>query len=227
MSEPLSAELSGDHRDSDFVQLEINRTEQSSAWLTSYADITTLLLCFFILFFNLDSVSDFQVIADSFQGEVSESKVSTGSGDIPAIDQQSVIDALKSLNNVVINKEQQQLHIDFENNHFFASGSYHLNKAGKQHVKDVLSALSTVADKVALTIRGHTDDRHVRQDRRRFKSNIELSALRAVTVFKMFREAGYSSQQLSIQGVEPEAMNASTDNNLQHRRVSFVVRMRS
>lgn len=73
-------------------------------------------------------------------------------------------------------------------------------------------------------IEGHTDNSPVNS--KRYKSNLELSALRALSVLKIFQQCGYPEKQMAARGYgpyRPIAPNNTPQGRAKNRRVEFVV----
>ena len=74
-----------------------------------------------------------------------------------------------------------------------------------------------------MKIEGHTDDSPIHTER--FPSNWELSASRAADVARMFVEAGFSPENLSIEGLaqfRPKLPNNNAINRAANRRIEIV-----
>ncbi len=224
--------------------------EGGQKWLISYADVITLLLCFFVLFFNekpkeqdkpnnvIDSIRLTFKGKEKRAKELSKSVTSkaaqisapanageggTGTGIIDKAFQQ-----LSSLPSVKVVRNEGQLIIDFAEGNFYNIGAYELNANGRDHVNQVALALKPFVDKVNIQIQGHTDSLTIApRPGRLYKSNMELSALRALGAYKMLASEGFPATMLSISGfadhrsnrkITPDEWGFGMD-----RRVSFLI----
>ena len=105
----------------------------------------------------------------------------------------------------------------------FDSGSARLKKGGKAALAQVAEVLKTIPDR-DYQIAGHTDDVPIRG--RRFASNWELSAARAVTVTRFVEAQGLESLHLSAAGyadTRPVASNEGPEGRAQNRRIEIVL----
>ncbi|MFM2485120.1 OmpA family protein [Celerinatantimonas yamalensis] len=130
-------------------------------------------------------------------------------------------EALQSLehhNMVEIDLNDQWLTITLNNQMLFASGSATLLDPAKQ----VLTRLSRILDKFNnyIRVRGYTDDEMVRSEL--FRSNWELSAIRATNVLHQLVALGVAPQRLAVEGFgqySPKVANNNSANRRENRRV--------
>lgn len=225
--------------DPDVAELEVAKVEQSGRWLTSYADVSTLLLCFFILFFSVDRGSnDLSFIADSFrttmpfvQPSARERPVAdsepTAVGEAVA-DMREVATQFSLVSDVFIQRDRESMIIDFHRGQFFDRGRYRLNALGREQLGHVIRILQPYADQIEIKISGYADPVPVSGGRIRFQSNMELSALRAAHVYDLLENRGFDGSAMSIQGfgasrAESEALEGREGSE---RRVSFMIKAR-
>src|SRR5206468_1637431 len=98
-----------------------------------------------------------------------------------------------------------------------------LKPAGKEAITQVTAILNGIEGR-KFQVTGHTDNVPIRG--KRFKSNWELSAARAVEVVKVMMAAGMDGARLSAAGYAdqlPVAPNADALGRLQNRRIEIVV----
>lgn len=186
---------------------------EGEPWLLSYADMVTLLMCFFILFFTLDKskggVSDptrvskrlAQVVAldvstsGGIQGGASWEDTKNGVS--------SELYKMSTSLRVVFALSQptpETLLITFLSSGFFKSGSTELSS-------DALVALEKIAQKIKLLdkvglgidVEGHTDSAAIGGNQL-FPSNWELSANRAGAVVRQLIAFGVPSHLLKASG---------------------------
>lgn len=227
--------------------------DSGPGWLTTFNDLVTLLMVFFVLLFTMGSVDtkmlkDFQYALQSGLGILGEgSQVSIAvkeSGPKPEnaeilVQEKSkaepsesqktdtpIDDALKELTDepgINIRYSNQGAHITFEDFLLFDFGKADLNPGG-------LAFLNKMADMInkipyAVRVEGHTDNVPIHTDR--FPSNWELSIARAVSVVKYFAGSGkIDPQRLSAVGygdTRPLVPNDSPVNRSRNRRVEIVL----
>jgi len=105
----------------------------------------------------------------------------------------------------------------------FPSGSDKLSEEGEEALTEVAKILSEIPDR-NFQVAGHTDN--VPINKRRFKSNWDLSSARAVAVVKHLIENGVSADHISAAGyadTQPAASNDTEEGRAQNRRIEIVL----
>ena len=225
----------------------------TAGWLTTFNDLVTLLMVFFVLLFTMGSVNtkmlkDFQYALQSGLGilgagskasvavqnsasNVEEVKLLTqAEGEVEPQEEQAVTtaidEALKTFmaeEGVNIRYSNQGAHITFEDFLLFDFGKADINPGGLA----ALNKLAALIRKISYPVRveGHTDNVPIHTAR--FPSNWELSIARAVSVVKYFADAGnINPQRLSAVGygaTRPLVPNNSPANRTKNRRVEIVL----
>lgn len=194
-------------------------------WLMTYADMITLLLCFFALLLSVSvpkrevfeqarekvlekfaSAQD-QVILLSQQQHNGQSDE-----DHPFDSQPSIVDRFKTDSKIAwkdgkIQTTQRRENngnridiIDIPSTAFFASGSAVLSNDGKEILVEILGQHLTAQDTsdYQITIEGHTDDIPINTPQ--FPSNWELSTARAASVVRFLIDQGIQPQRLRAAG---------------------------
>lgn len=222
------------------------------SWLVTFADMSLLLLTFFLLLFamsNLDqlrfkksflSVRKALGVEERGEGFVS---VKIKSGDEGVIlsevqahrqlveEQKKVFSDLnfyytsKGLDGVVgAYLESGTITIRIPGDVLFPSGEVELSDAGK----DVLASLRDFFVRhhdQTINIRGHSDD-VLPTGEGRYKDNWEISSMRAVTVLRYFMDMGFKADRLTATGLadlQPLFPNTSEENRARNRRVEIVL----
>lgn len=186
-------------------------TDSEGTWAISYGDMVTLLLCFFILFFQIrpeeESVTRFQqglseklaqksIPIEQTGGGGGVPTMSLGKGETPGIDQ----DLLKRLNGVV-HDHGSKIIIEFPGVSFFPSGQTELTPDGRQILQEFVSSYSGFENQHYVGIRAFTDTRPVRAiERRNFKDNLELSALRSISTMRELVKGGIPMAMIRLGG---------------------------
>lgn len=225
------------------------RQEESSGgapeWLTTYSDMMTLLLCFFVLLFSFSSVDaeKFQSIMRSFQG--GSGVLSGGTTlDIPLIpveddlDVESELEDLKGFleeyadtlglgDRIIIQPEERGVVIRFMDNVFFDSGSADIKKESFEILKAVAEILNREEfSNRQIKIEGHTDSDPIYRSPR-FPTNWELSSARATNVLRYLVEVEtIDGKRVSSSGYSyyrEIAPNDTPDNKAKNRRVDIVI----
>ncbi len=105
----------------------------------------------------------------------------------------------------------------------FDSGRADLKEAGEATLTEVAQVLREIDDR-QFQIAGHTDNVPIRS--RRFRSNWELSAQRAVNVARWLIEQGVPANRISAAGyadTQPVASNDTPEGRAQNRRIEIVL----
>ncbi|NLY76963.1 MAG: flagellar motor protein MotB [Tissierellia bacterium] len=213
----------------------------SSNWLTTYSDMVTLLLCFFVLLFtfsNLD-VQKFKSVLASFQGG---SGILEGGNVIetPSIRDQEELDLEKlrdiledyadSANlgeEITISINERGLTIRFADRVLFDPGKADLKPDAKEILNDVAEILqrNEFKDKL-IKVEGHADTTPV-SPKDGFPTNWELSTTRATNVLRfLVEEKGIEGGRISASGYSyyrPIAPNDTKENKAKNRRVDIVI----
>lgn len=105
----------------------------------------------------------------------------------------------------------------------FASGSADLSPEGRATIKEITSVLVEVAER-KYQIEGHTDDWPI--NTRRFRSNWELGAGRAITVVNTMIDAGMPPGRVSAASfaeTQPVGDNETNEGRAHNRRIEIVI----
>lgn len=218
------------------------KAEQVSAsWMTTYSDLVTLLLCFFVMLFafsNLD-VKKFQGIMAYFQGSRG---VLDGSNviEIPDLRDKEEIDLEKlkraleeyaSSSNldeeITVSIDERGLIIRFMDRVLFDPGKAELKPEAKEILDTVAEILKRdeFKDK-AIKVEGHADTTPV-SPKDGFPTNWELSTARATNVLRyLVEQKGIEGERISASGYSyyrPIAPNDTKENKAKNRRVDIVI----
>jgi chemotaxis protein MotB len=218
-------------------------------WLTTYSDLVTLLLCFFVLLFSFSEIDakKFEAIIRSFQGSLSVLDGGKTIDDDQFINQamqsnklfrdQEEVESMERLyqqldeyihqNNlqatVVLAVEERGLLIRFNDQVLFDSGKADIKKEVEKILDDIGKILNQ--NQKLIRVEGHTDNVPIHTQK--YPSNWELSTARAVNVVKFFIErTGISPARLSAAGYSeyhPIASNDTSENRQKNRRVDVVI----
>lgn len=219
-------------------------SEGESEWLATFADLSTLLLCFFVLLFSISSIDNkkFRSIMNevrvSFGNAVPmtvlEKKEVKGEGEGDAVinllpKQKTVATELEEIINdenlsssTVVDMGDDGALLRIGGKVMFESGSADINP----RVLSALDKIITMALKYPeyhLDIKGHTDNIPISVGK--FLSNWELSALRATTVLRYMLENGLGADRLTATGyadTQPIVPNLTSENRARNRRVEFL-----
>lgn len=187
--------------DTSFHKLD-DESSSGETWLVSYADLMTLIACFFILmmaFANYDPTtfsSKTKEVAEHFNKEKQQAQESKMNQLMSEIERHN---DLQKFTSVSINNSE--LSINFNSNILFSSGEYELG-ANVLPVLDAMIDLIKSKDSMyRIIIEGHTDDRPLKN--KFFKSNWALSGARAASVVDRFEMHGFPPENLRSVGLGP------------------------
>lgn len=208
-----------------------NQTESQSgapAWMTTFADMTTLLLCFFVLLFSFSTidVQKFQALIQSFQGsigildsagvliETDDFATDITDDNLSMRQMQEMEDFVKLQgileeylesydleSDVFVTQESAGLVLRFKDNVLFDSGKAELKPRSKEILSDISVFLQNPEFiKKSIRIEGHTDTVKVIPNLL-YPTNWELSTGRASNVTRyLIEELGLAPERFSIAG---------------------------
>lgn len=210
--------------------------------MTTYSDMVTLLLAFFVLLFSMSSldIHKFQAILEAFRGSLgvldggmsinTDIGLQSYSADI-AIEQLHQLQSelkdfleFEGLNNtVMLEMEERGLIIRFADQVFFDLGKADLKPEAVRILDHLGPLLKDLPNPIR--IEGHTDNLPIKSPQ--FPSNWELSTYRATSVIRYLVEAlGFDPDRLSAAGYgeyRPIADNNSAENRALNRRVDLTI----
>jgi chemotaxis protein MotB len=235
------------------IRISSDGGDDGPGWLTTFNDLVTLLMVFFVLLFTMGSVDtkameEFKNALQSGLGilgegsfvsiEVRNSRQDLGNaallrqadGEVEPVDdpQEAVpmdeaLETFAAEPGINVSYSNQGAHITFEDFLLFDFGKADINSGGLAF----LDKMAVLIQKIPYPVRveGHTDNVPIHTAR--FPSNWELSIARAVSVVKYFAESGkITPQRLSAVGygeTRPLVPNDSPANRTRNRRVEIVL----
>tara|TARA_B110000503_G_scaffold69805_1_gene108742 strand:- start:972 stop:1637 length:666 start_codon:yes stop_codon:yes gene_type:complete len=204
------------------------------AWLATYGDMITLLMCFFVIFFSVSDVNValFEDMKNGFKSDVTNTETQTPIGML-ASRLDSIYDNPEDDNpDVDVELMKRGINITLGGNSLFGSGSAVLSIKGSVLIADITSNLTDIIERYHLTmdVEGHTDDVPMRSFR--FPSNWELSASRAAVVVRNMTELGVpklQSRAIGFADMRPKIEPRDTSGKLVsgareiNRRVEIII----
>ena len=225
----------------------------STAWLGTYGDMITLMLCFFVMLYNPSEVDVTQMATITQSLQMQENDTTSGGLSLSAgqlSDLGNNINSLPSLekgkslglakkkavslfapdvksNKITITSDERGLIITLLSDNFFEEGSAELN------INDTRETLLRLADFFRsdelkgrrFRIEGHTDSTPVAENSV-FPSNWELSATRAVNVLHYLADYGVRENDFSVAGyadTRPKFSNDTAEGRAYNRRVDIII----
>ena len=223
------------------------RRLERNEWELTFADMMTLLLCFFIVALTVSSVDEerFTEVAQSMTTAMGKKQVEQQTEPVepqPQVPKQWR-QKLKTLSEVRADLEERigagaesvdlemrpdAVAVNLRGGVFFASGSADLTRRARDVLSDMAPALLDIPYRVK--VEGHTDNIPISSSR--FPSNWELSASRASAVARFFIDKGVPPDRLEVVGLadtRPEVPNedlygrAVPENQARNRRIVVLV----
>lgn len=211
-------------------------------WMCTFADMMSLLLCFFIIllsFSNMDEPSFVKMsgtMKDAF-GAQKKKKVTESSGDLmispsfesvpftPLEELEDIVDRFAQPEMVEVAQTSEGIIVRVKEKLAFDSG--------KAEIKPQFFALLDSIGKVIVTseadivVNGHTDN-VIPHEKTGYKNNWELSSARAVAVVEYWQKKfNIPSSQLIAAGLadgKPIISNITEEGKAKNRRVEFVIK---
>ncbi len=218
------------------------------AWLTSFGDLMSLLLTFFILLYSMSTISlekfyqAIKGIIEAFGGHyiIQEERVIRGKNipiEFPEMypklrKRKQLEEKLHEINKMLekmgikseVSKFGTSIRLRFNTDKIFPVGS---DKPYKEAIPLIMEMCRKLRElDLPMTIEGHTDNTPVRSGR--FPSNWELSAARATAVLRMFIQCGYDPKKLSAAGCgpyRPIAPNTTPEGRAKNRRIELIIHL--
>ncbi len=221
----------------------------TTAWLTTYADMVTLMLCFFVMLFEPSEIdiTQIQAMTAAISAEPTGGGVSVSVGrlsdlgntisSMPSMEKGKMLaTALKKAvtlfapdiktNKIAVTSDERGLVISLASDVFFYPGSAELNI---EESRDVLLNLAQflASDDLAnrrFRIEGHTDAGVT--DPAVWKSNWELSSARAISVLHNLTDFGSQESRFSVAGyadTRPIFANDTPEGRAYNRRVDIII----
>jgi len=220
------------------VSLYSNQVSVKYRWLTTFNDLITLLMVFFVLLFSMGhmDVKRFTHFQNALQsamgvlnagrhgdeGLISDRQWSAGNDD-RALSREETMKALPEADGLEAEYTRKGIKLTLNDSLLFRSGSARITEQGTRLLQRIGAVIKPMDRRIR--IEGHTDDLPIAT--RRYPSNWELSAARAVEVVRFFAErAGISPTLLSAAGYgsfKPKASNDTEANRAANRRVEIIL----
>jgi len=213
-------------------------------WMTTYGDMVTLLLTFFILMFAMSSINEqkFLQAAASLQQALGilPKNISLVGEQSPAIGTTGVsreqIDMVAAMEQIAEIFQQEALQevatveVTGPGEVLVRMGDEVLFDPGESQLKpQALRVLAGIANSIqekteSVYVEGHTDNVPISTPE--FPSNWELSSARALSVVRLLEEAGVAPEQLAAVGHSqyiPIVPNDTPENRAKNRRVELKI----
>lgn len=183
-------------------------------WLMTYADMITLLLCFFAVFLSVsqprsDKIEQakeevkkvFANPEDFIQREFPtpiQDNLPSGNGILPT-NTANPFGIVSTNRNIQVTPGDRITTIEMDSSAFFGSGSATLNMDGNKVLDNIANIIKDNKFKdYRVIVEGHTDDAPINTSQ--FPSNWELSTARAASVVRLLISQGFPPNRLQAAG---------------------------
>lgn len=221
---------------------------ETNAWIMSYADTVTLLLCFFIIFFaeqsekaEQDALIELGRNVKNFGGESSDDDENGRNRAQMLSKIESEVRAelaqfeVKKIN-LGINRRRREILLRLYERDFFHIGSFNLKPNGFKVLEGVAGLLKPYQDKILIKVEGHSDSLTV-NPLSPYKTNLNLSSLRASHAANVLishqlaeskiRVVGYGSARPLVNDRSPSSEGSSyiPEKGLKNRRIEVRIQI--
>ena len=225
----------------------------AAEWLTTYSDMVTLLLCFFIALFNASEVDEIQLqqmisSLNNIGMGASEGGATLTAGrnadlgntimSLPSMEKGKFMSTAKKKatslfnpevksNKVRISSDERGLVISLASDAFFGPASAQVNL---EETRDILLRIGALLSSEEMAgrkfrIEGHTDSAPV-DPAGPWRSNWELSTARSVNVLHYLADIGVDDRRFQVAGFAdtvPLASNDTREGQAYNRRVDIII----
>jgi len=198
-------------------------------WLMTYADMITLILCFFAIILSVSIIKEEKIerVRQTVIDKFAVTDVTKRATEPPLENQQSIATIFYDQQGVAVENSDRYTAIEMNSAPFFSSGSAELRPEGQNLLATLLPKLQDERFRdYQITVEGHTDDMLI--GTAQFPSNWELSTARASGVVRFLINNGIPAAKLRAIGyadVLPKVPNRDAsgkpipENQAQNRRV--------
>lgn len=215
------------------LRAPLQTEEVENNWAISYGDMITLLLGFFVLFFNIRTETmnltllkkDLDKYFDSSHSGPSQRAIAQV--DDPG-DQKTAPILTSDISNVLqikSNIQGERILVEFPGVSFFKSASHKLTTEGEKALTDFARAIHSHLGLFRLVVRGYTDGLTLSPSSI-YKDNLELSAFRSISAIRFLSQKGVALGNMRIAGYgesSADRSEAGPDNFKTQRKVVIVI----
>lgn len=174
-------------------------SESQDIWLTSYGDLMTILLVFFILLISASKISSvkFERIKEAFTPPSEK-----------IIDEINLTELAEMLRNKIeeqnlsslarIVEDDSDVKLILQDRLLFPSGSAQLKPESVPILEQIVSVFKNIPPYTRISIEGHTDDNPIHNIE--YPSNWHLSSARALSVLEVFYRLENCNEKCELRG---------------------------
>ena len=181
------------------IRSKQHTAEIHNNWEISYGDMVTLLLGFFVIFFNVkNDPLNIQILLDKFKNNLKIADTSREQQiqqEVPLALFHPLAKEAEAMPYQVGNK----LIIEFPGISFFEAGSVDLTDAGQKALSTFANKAKDFTGQFRYVVRGYTDNKSPGKHPI-YKDNLELSAFRSISAIRFLKEQGLKLSDMRIGG---------------------------
>jgi len=170
------------------------------SWLMSYADMITLLLCFFIIFVAISEPKKdkLSAVAEGLAQKFGVVDLATPfQGILHSL--QAIAETHKVLRDVAVEKTPTSIDMELASDKFYKTDSAEFNPEMLPMLLDIAATIKSIDYiETRITVEGHTSDAPISSVI--YPSNWELSSARAARLVRFFIEQGIKPERLRTIG---------------------------
>lgn len=224
-----------------------NKNQDTDSWLLTFADLMSLIACFFIVMYSTDNLKDIDQspdeeklhYANSIESFINPSQ--TYPENLKLLEDDKVSESLKrkvkdfdqrfiSIKKDLLNFAgsqdlnlstiQNKIIVSFEEG-IFLSGSTSLNALFMNKIEKLVNALEIYKNNIRIDIEGHTDSKRIYGIlKSKYPTNWELSSSRAIKVLKYMESLGINRTSMRAIGYSD---TKAVKNSGKNRSVKVVI----
>ena len=220
-----------------------------SGWLTTYGDMVTLMLCFFVMLYEPTEVdvTQLEALSASISGDPNGGAISLSAGrlsdlgntisSMPSMEKGKMLSTslkkavslfspdIKS-NKIAVTSDERGIVVSLAADVFFAPNSAELNIEESRETLLRIAQFLSHPDLATrrFRIEGHTDAEYVKNSE--WKSNWELSTTRAINVLHYLTDFGAQENKFAVAGyadTRPVYSNDTAEGRAYNRRVDIII----
>ncbi len=196
--------------------------QDEGGWLTTFADMMTLLMTFFVLLFAMSTLDPVKLeqFGDSTKKESSKKKAKKVSLSQINKEVKKLVVEQELQSQVKVSMDARGVTLGIASDLAFGSGTAILSGPIKSFLVKLVGTMEKAT--YAIAVEGHTDNDPIRSAQ--FPSNWELSAARASAVIRYLTSQGIAADKFRAIGfgdTVPLVANDTRENKAKNRRVDI------
>ncbi|GEO80198.1 OmpA/MotB family protein [Pararhodospirillum oryzae] len=188
--------------------------DDSDSWVVTFADMSTLLLAFFIMLASISKVDAvlFEQVKAGIQKGIGNREVKKPIEELKK-ETGDVIKSLQIEDVVGLGQDQDGIVIEFASSAFYAAGSAEIRPEATPVLEQIIATLNEPRYQgFQIEVQGHTDDTPI--STAQFPSNWELSGARATRVVRFMLDQGVDKERvlaIAYADIAPKVPNRTPD----------------